>query len=302
MTNPDAPVVLLIEDDPVGIASLAGILGNTSELVVCRTLSEARQLLSAEIDLILLDLYLPDGSGIEFLDYLKTRSEFESLPVMCISGSDRISDIEKAFHHGATDYVLKPFNKTIISAKIATLIDLKRKTCQLAEAALTDPLTNIGNRRVFDRQLDIEWRRASRSGGSVGLILLDMDNFKRINDTFGHSEGDKCLQALADTINTRCARAGDVSARLGGDEFAVIIPAANVSGTIATANDLLALVQQRQVAVTTNNTPHPGFTVSIGCWAMQPTGSTHYNELFNKADKHLYSAKGEGGRNCVRPL
>jgi diguanylate cyclase (GGDEF)-like protein len=302
MSISKAPVILLIEDDPVGISSLAGILGDRVELVVCKTLTDARRLLTDEIDLILLDLYLPDGSGIEFLNYLKNQTDYESLPVMCISSSDRIQDIEQAFQHGATDYVLKPFNKTIISAKIATLVDLKRKTDQLAAAALSDPLTNIGNRRLFDRQLDSEWHRASRLNSFVGLILIDVDNFKQINDQLGHGQGDRCLQVLADTLSLRFARAGDITARLGGDEFAVIMPGANLKGTITAANTLLTLLHSSQSTTITTRRKNPAFTVSIGCWAMQPTSSEGHSELVSRADQNLYQAKEEGGRDCVRPI
>ena len=302
MQTNEVPVVLLVEDDPVGISSLAGILGSAYELIICQTLGEARQLLTHETDLILLDLYLPDGSGIDFLDYLRNLPDFDSLPVMCISSSDQISDIEQAFQHGATDYVLKPFNPTIVSAKIATLIDLKRKTDLLATAAMTDPLTGIGNRRLFDQQLEIEWRRAKRHGGFVGLILIDLDHFKQINDSLGHGAGDEVLRRLAHSIQSRFVRAGDVCARIGGDEFAVITPGTDPTGTILAASDLLKSIQQPRQKADSNQISPPHYTISMGCWALEPSLADNQTELMEHADRHLYQAKREGGRNCVRPL
>ena len=138
MSNEEQPVVLVVEDNPTGIASLVGILGAACELVVAKTLAEAERCLSPDMDLVLLDLYLPDGNGIEFLKRLKSDPLYQELPVICMSASDQSSDIEEAFREGAIDYVLKPFNKIILSAKVSTFVDFKRKTNLLAAQALRD--------------------------------------------------------------------------------------------------------------------------------------------------------------------
>ncbi|HEA52519.1 hypothetical protein LCGC14_0706890 [marine sediment metagenome] len=297
-----APIVLIVEDDPVGIASLAGILGDACELVISQSLAEARRLLSEEIDIVLLDLYLPDGSGLDFLNELRASELYAYVPAICISASDKIQDIEEAFRHGATDYVLKPFNKTILSAKVSTFIDLKRKTDMLAAAALTDPLTGIGNRRLFNQQLDLEWRRARRQDCSVGLVLIDLDHFKKINDQYGHAQGDLCLQKLATAMNTCFVRAGEVVARLGGDEFAALIPGADLRNTITVANNLAHAVQTELQNCLNFAKTYTPFTLSIGCAATQPSSHSNTAELIAAADKSLYEAKEDGGRNCVRPL
>ncbi|MGO1501546.1 MAG: GGDEF domain-containing response regulator [Marinobacter sp.] len=296
------PTVLIVEDEPVGIASLTGILGDACDLIISQSIAQARRLLSEEIDIVLLDLYLPDGSGLDFLNELRASKLYAYVPVVCISASDQTQDIEEAFLHGATDYVLKPFNQTILSAKVSTFIDLKRKTDMLAAAALTDPLTGIGNRRLFDQQLDLEWRRARRQDSSVGLVLVDLDHFKAINDQYGHAQGDSCLQNLAKVMNSSFARAGEVVARLGGDEFAAILPGADLPCTIAAANQMAKAIQaecQNAEHATKND---PTFTVSVGCAAAQPSSLSNATELIETADKSLYEAKEDGGRDCVRPL
>ena len=297
-----APTVLIVEDEPVGIASLAGILGGACELIISQSLAEARLLLSDEIDIVLLDLYLPDGSGLDFLNELRASELYAYVPVVCISASDQIQDIEEAFRHGATDYVLKPFNKTILSAKVSTFIDLKRKTDMLAEAALTDPLTGIGNRRMFNQQLDLEWRRAWRQDSSVGLILVDLDHFKQINDRYGHAQGDLCLQQLATVMNSSFARAGEVVARFGGDEFVALIPGANLHSTITAANNFAKAVHTELHNCLQFAKPCTPFTLSIGCTATHPSSLSSTAELIEAADKSLYEAKEDGGRSCVRPL
>src|SRR5680860_569780 len=297
-----APSVLIVEDEPVGIASLVGILGDACELIISQSLAEARRLLSEEIDIVLLDLYLPDGSGLDFLNELRASELYAFVPVICISASDQTQDIEEAFRHGATDYVLKPFNKTILSAKVSTFIDLKRKTAMLAEAAVTDPLTGIGNRRLFNRQLDLEWRRAMRRDSSVGLILIDLDHFKQINDQYGHAQGDLCLQKLASAMNSSFARAGEVVARLGGDEFAALIPGADLRSTITAANHFAQAVKAELQNCLDFAKTYTPFTISVGCSATQPSSISNTAELIEAADRSLYVAKEDGGRDCVRPL
>lgn len=296
------PTILIVEDEPVGIASLVGILGDACELIISQNLAEANGLMSDEIDIVLLDLYLPDGSGLDFLNELRASERFAYVPVVCISASDNAQDIEEAFRHGATDYVLKPFNKTILSAKVSTFIDLKRKTDMLAEAALIDPLTGIGNRRLFNQQLDLEWRRARRQNSSIGLVLVDLDHFKQINDLHGHAHGDLCLQKLAASMDTNFARAGEVVARLGGDEFVALIPGADLQSTVLADNHLIQSVQAELQNHSQFADTCAAFTISVGCSAIQPSSASNADELVEAADKSLYEAKEDGGRNCVRPI
>ena len=299
MSGSDKPVVLIVEDNPTGIASLVGILGSACELVVAKSLAQARRCLAPAVDLVLLDLYLPDGKGIELLRQLKRDSEYQSVPVLCISGSDDTVDIAEAFSEGAIDYVLKPFNQTILSAKVSTFVDFKRKSDLLASQAMADPLTGIGNRRLFEQQLALEWRRAWRHGTPLGLALIDLDNFKAINDQLGHALGDTCLQRLARAMKTTFGRAGDVVARLGGDEFVAILPGASADNTVKAAQRLRRALHCEDDRGEEGTCPI--FTISIGCHALVPDDTTQPPDLVEAADRQLYKAKGEGGRDCVRP-
>ena len=301
MSHKKQPVVLVVEDNPTGIASLVGILGAACELVVAKSLAEAKRCLSPDMDAVLLDLYLPDGKGIEFLKRLKSAPAYRELPVICISASDQSSDIEEAFREGAIDYVLKPFNKIILSAKVSTFVDFKRKTDLLAAQALRDTLTGIGNRRMFEQQLDLEWRRALRNELSLGLALVDMDHFKNINDQYGHAQGDSCLQLLATSMEKVFGRAGDLVARLGGDEFVAMLPSTTLNGTVRAAKRLEQVLEAELETCRHTGQACPNFSVSVGCYAVVPHKETNSSELKEAADQYLYEAKREGGRNCVRP-
>ncbi|WP_148861336.1 GGDEF domain-containing response regulator [Marinobacter fonticola] len=293
--------ILIIEDDAVGITSLEGILGERFDLVIARTVDEAKRLISPDIDLILLDLYLKDESGLDFLRHIKSYRQFAYLPIIVISGSHRESDIESAFEIGAVDYVLKPFNQVILGAKASTFIDLKKKTDKLASAAYTDPLTGTANRRLFEEQLGTEWRRALRHQTQLSLFLVDLDKFKQINDTHGHPVGDTCLITLAHTMQRTIARAGDVIARLGGDEFAVLLPNTKLNDAVLVANRLQTTLKTllENASADTDGCPH--FTLSIGCASVIPNQTVTQTNLIEQADRELYKAKELGGRDCVSP-
>lgn len=294
--------ILIVEDDPVTITGLVSILGTAYELIITKSLAEAKRVISEEVDLILLDLHLPDGSGIGFLDYVKAFENLTTIPVVCVSSSETTRNIEQAFNQGAIDYVVKPFNRTILSAKISTFIDLKRKTDLLSSHALSDPLTGIGNRRLFDQKLDAELKRASRQNTAIGLVLIDVDNFKTINDTYGHSHGDLCLTILAEAMGDTFARAGDVIARLGGDEFSAILPSNDLNQTTCVAKQLLQTLGAHQDNLNLTREDPLAITVSIGCCSTGPDQFLTAASLISDADKNLYDAKELGGRNCVRPI
>lgn len=302
MSRNEKPVVLIVEDNPTGIASLVGILGASCDLIVAESLAEAKRCLAPEVDLVLLDLYLPDGKGIEFLAYLSASYSRQQIPVICISASDQDKDIEEAFREGAIDYVLKPFNKTILSAKVSTFVDFKRKTDLLADYALQDPLTGVGNRRLFERQMRLEWRRAKRQQLSIGVAMVDLDYFKKINDQYGHAQGDACLQRLAAAMEKTFCRAGEVVARLGGDEFAAILPGVTQESVVRAAVRLNDFLEQERDNCRLSQEVCPNFTTSIGCFSMIPDQGSSLEELVEKADQYLYEAKREGGRDCVRPI
>lgn len=300
MNRFDRGQVLIVEDNPTGIASLVGILSDRWDLVIAKSLSEARRLLSNEVDLVLLDLYLPDGKGVELLKFVKENGEFENLPTICISASDEIDDIEEAFTIGAVDYVVKPFNKTILRSKVATCIDLKRKSDLLSSQALRDPLTGIGNRRMFEQYLDNEWRRAMRQGHAIGVVLVDLDKFKHLNDTYGHQQGDRCLQLLARTMESAFCRAGDFVVRLGGDEFVAVLPGSSLESTIKGANRFTERLANACLQCPQSDTC-PSFTVSAGCASTVPQEGSSSKELIAVADVQLYEAKEIKGTNSVRP-
>lgn len=169
---------------------------------------------------------------------------------------------------------------------------LEEANRRLEELSFLDGLTEIANRRQFEQILDLEWRRAVRSGAPLSLILADIDNFKKFNDTNGHQVGDRCLRDVATLMDTIVQRAGDQVARYGGEEFVAILPETDAEGAASIA-------ERMRQAVETLETDGGRVTVSFGVATIIASDRSHTGALVAAADSALYEAK-RAGRNCVR--
>ena len=171
---------------------------------------------------------------------------------------------------------------------------------ELERLANLDGLTQIANRRSFDRAMDREWKRLRRETGVLSLILCDVDNFKAFNDTYGHQAGDKCLRSIARVLNSNIKRPADLAARYGGEEFAVILPNTSAEGAFYQAESFRSAIEMLLI-------PHSGsptgdhVTVSFGVSTFVPGDDAAPEDLIAKADEALYKAK-ESGRNKVVAL
>jgi len=161
---------------------------------------------------------------------------------------------------------------------------------------VVDALTGIANRRRFDEALAVEWRRGLRMGSRLSLLLLDVDHFKRYNDTYGHVRGDSCLKQIAEAALDVVLRPADLVARYGGEEFAVVLPTTDAVGAQAVADEICQAVRNR--ALPHQGNPHGVVTISIGCASVVPHRGMAPKDLIDLADKALYQAKN-AGRNRV---
>lgn len=164
---------------------------------------------------------------------------------------------------------------------------------ELELASLTDGLTQVPNRMHFDRQLAYEWSRQCRRGGHLAVLVVDLDHFKNINDSFGHPFGDTCLRAVAQALRAGCGRSTDFVARYGGEEFVVLLPDSELAGAECVAQQLL---EQVRALVLQSDTLEVRVTCSIGVAAMRPSHMLRPAQLVQHADNALYAAK-HGGRN-----
>lgn len=243
----------------------------------------------------------PDAivAGVPVFDELQGDDGLDTVPFVVIA-RDR-GALLSALARGAHDGVLAPFDQTELEARVVAALRVTARHDQLlasnrrlAEQALTDDLTGLANRRHGERQLEREIALAVRKGTDLGLLRVDVDHFKAINDEQGHQAGDRVLREVARRLGD-AVRGGDLLARWGGDEFVAILPATERAGVLRAAERLRAAVAGSPVGVDDVATP---VTISVG-WAHW-MGDTP-GDLLARADRALYRAK-DGGRNQVFPL
>ena len=180
-------------------------------------------------------------------------------------------------------------------------VELRRANDRLTQQSLSDPMTGIANRRMFDDFLKKEWRRATREQSPLSLILIDVDNFKKYNDSLGHQQGDMCLIAVAAVLQLHVQRPADLVARYGGEEFAVILPGTNLEGAVHMAETLRRAIRDMRIEHPASETS-PYVTLSMGLVSVAPSptdGDGGMEALLARADQALYQAK-DAGRDQVR--
>jgi diguanylate cyclase (GGDEF)-like protein len=175
---------------------------------------------------------------------------------------------------------------------------LQKANEELQRLAALDSLTQIANRRRFDNQLNLEWRRALRDNRSLAVIMCDIDYFKNYNDTYGHVKGDDALYAVAQAISASLKRPMDLVARYGGEEFAVLLPNTDIEGAVQLAGELkrsIGILRIEHAA----SPDHGIITLSFGAAAVTPDGNMQPKELIEAADRALYQAKARGRNRIV---
>ncbi len=171
--------------------------------------------------------------------------------------------------------------------------ELREANKRLEELTRSDPLTGLANRRHFDELKEVEFRRAQRLGQPLSVLMCDVDFFKRYNDTYGHALGDQCLQAVAGTLKSVFARAGELVARMGGEEFAVLLPGCDANNARKAAERLRQAMAT--LAMKHANSPVAAHvTLSIGVAQFDPETTDRFDQLLQRADQALYRAKSQG--------
>lgn len=245
--------------------------------------------------IVVCDVMLPDMSGIELCDHLRNAPELDGTYVVMITAYDSQKRKRDALHAGADDYLIKPYDTVELEAKVRNGLRIAELQQRLRRAAVTDPLTGLWNHGQFRDLLDNEFARTRRYGGAVSLLMLDLDHFKAVNDTYGHEVGNVVLKSAARHI-AESVRDIDSVARYGGEEFAVVCPQTRLEEATNLAERIRAsLAEQLRVAA------HPELHVyaSIGVACSTDADVMSAEDLAAAADQALYVAKTHG-RNQVR--
>lgn len=290
--------ILIIDDSANSSILLKAILNKESfpNIFASTSLDTAYTILAKEnIDLILLSYVLPIVSGIETCQLLSSDLLYEDIPIVMVTASNDIQTLQLSFEHGAVDYISKPFNGQELIARVQAHLIRKYISDTRKKIAITDPLTNIYNRRHFDTIFDLFYTRATSENKSLSFFMIDIDNFKKYNDNYGHQKGDETLKAVAGVLNEQLHRTDDYLFRIGGEEFTILLYDTTMdflrilSEKIHTALSLLNIEHR-------NNEEYGRVTISIGVFTTICNHKISKFEVYDRADKALYRSK-ENGRS-----
>jgi len=289
--------ILIIDDSPDALTVAKTRLAHEGHEILCA--GGGKEGLEAagreNPDLVLLDVDMPDINGFDVCRRLKADARLCMVPVIFLSGSSGPEEKVKGLNIGAVDFVTKPFDAFELRARVNAALRTKQMQDLLIEHAQIDPLTGLANRRGLDERLAQEWARLLRHGGCLSVIMADLDDFKRVNDQFGHPAGDEVLRQVARLLADGC-RESDMPARYGGEEFVVIAPETTAQAAADLAERLRMSICFRPLAVRGKAVE---VTVSLG--VADNEGLKTPEELVQAADEALYCAKS-AGRNCVKRL
>jgi diguanylate cyclase (GGDEF)-like protein len=288
--------ILLVEDNDVDAQLTQDILAewNIEQFDITRVarLADAfTQLGRARFDAVLLDLSLPDGYGLSTLRQMMAANP--TIPIIVLSGVSDQTLALQAVQHGAQDYLVKGHGQPeLLVRSIRYAIERKRAEERLTFLAQYDQLTGLVNRTLFRDRLVQAMARSKRLQQPLGLMLLDLDRFKAVNDTLGHAVGDQLLKAVAGRLH-ECVREVDTVARMGGDEFTIILEGLSCEQDIATVARRITgslaspfHIQEHQASI----------GVSIGI-TVYPSDDHEIDDLLKHADAAMYRAKQQGGNS-----
>jgi two-component system cell cycle response regulator len=296
--------VLIVDDDRVQCAHMAKMVKEwDTEPFTAQSLSDALRLhKEGRPDLVLLDVLMPHVDGYKMAQMFKRESPF--VPIILLTALDDIDSKRRALSAGADEFLSKPVNALELQIRMSSMLRIKRLADQLESAnkslaalATTDALTQLANRRHFETRLVDEFQRWKRYKHPLTCIMLDVDHFKKVNDTYGHPVGDKVLIQVAAAIRG-ATRTTDFVARYGGEEFVILTPETPVVSADVVAERLRAAIFKR----TTEKSEEegiPAVTASLGI-ASTDLGIESGDDLVKRADEALYRAKREGRNRVVR--
>ena len=309
--------VLVVEDNASISMVISRIIKGMGHVVTCAEDGEvALSLLEHnEYHLVLMDVELPGINGYEATaEIRKTTPNW--IPIIFLSANTEDSYIAKGIESGGDDYLSKPVKPMVLRAKINAMSRIAEMQKELGEAntgltraneelqrlSCLDGLTSTTNRRGFDSQFGVEWRRSLRESSPLSVMMIDIDEFKGFNDNHGHLAGDDCLRGVAQAIGSQLVRPGDLIARYGGEEFSVLLPNTDLDGAQNVADRIMdALFKANLSYPESSVSDRATISLGISCTTQLVSGFDKQDRsvLLKYADEALYAAKDSGRNRTV---
>lgn len=290
--------ILIVDDTKINIEIIMELLGDKYDMI---SSSDGKSAISIakekKPDLILLDIVMPEMDGFEVCKELKNCTQTKDIPVMFLTAQTDEDSIEKAYDMGGIDYITKPFRAKELIARVNRELELVKLQNELKLLASTDSMTQLYNRRYFTKVSEHILDLAKREKQELCVIIIDIDKFKTINDTYGHSIGDEVIIEFSKILQEE-QRKSDIACRFGGEEFVLLLPKTNIEGAVTVAQKIREKTQSITVQ-TSNISLH--FTVSLGVSSIFTETENSIEMAINRADEALYEAKNRGrNRVCVK--
>lgn len=321
-SDESAIVVFLVDDQAMIGEAVRRALASETDIVFhyCASANDAVAMAERlKPSVILQDLVMPEVDGLTLVGHYRANPATCDIPIIVLSSKEDAAVKSQAFAADVSDYLVKLPDKIELIARIrhhskSYLNRLQRDAAYraLSESQLkliemnqvlqrlshVDGLTGLSNRRYLDEFLEIEWRRAARELTEFALLMIDVDNFKKYNDTYGHLAGDEVLKQVATAMRSCLHRPADLTARFGGEEFVVVLPGTNAGGARLIGDRICAAVEAQQVTHGAEGAG-PVVTVSIGGAATMPVRGKVAADLLAAADAALYDAKRSGKNRAI---
>ena len=300
MNNAQKRSILVVDDENSNIMVLSHILSPDYTVYVAKNGKNAIHAAEKYLpDIILLDIIMPEMDGYAIIAALKESEKTRDTPVIFITGLNNADDEERGLTLGAVDYIIKPFSPAIVKLRVRNQIKMLDQYNMIERLSMLDQLTELPNRRSFDNRLHVEWGRAMREQEPISILLMDVDRFKKYNDTYGHQQGDIALQSVAGNIQAALKRSCDFAARWGGEEFIALLPNTCLGGALEIAEQIRGNIENMEIPFPSGTATK--VTISIGVHTWKRGSAETITGFISKADEALYTAK-KTGRNRVCPI
>jgi len=296
--NPVKKISVLVVDDEPDIVRIVGraLQGAGYKVLEAYDATSAWKLLRRNpVDIIVCDIMMPEVSGLDLCRSVKRDARLQECHFILLTAKSGVDERVAGLDAGADDYIPKPFDIQELLARVNAGRRIVSSRRQLHEDSVTDPLTGLYTRRVLWAFLDKELARARRYDYDLSMLVIDIDHFKRLNDTYGHLAGDEVLRQIGRLIRQRL-RKSDVAVRFGGEEFVLLLPQTDSSGAEVLGRRLCEAVCNKQFQY--QDKPLPA-AVSIGAASLADYPDATPQTLFEQADAAMYQAKQAGGNRVL---
>ena len=286
--------VLVVDDSAVARKMIAKQLMNQNLMVTeASSVEEAKTLLDEHhFDLVMTDHEMGKRNGLDLVRLIRRTCSPYELPIVVITGSDDQTLVARYLKSGATDFLSKPFSNEELISRVSLILSAKQMFDQLRYNAMNDPLTGIFNRRYLGEAGPKLVSQAARYGTPLSLAVVDIDFFKKINDTYGHEAGDEVLVSVAGLLR-QSLRQSDTVIRFGGEEFVIILPHTPLHHGVVICDKIRQKIEDKVIKI---DETEVSVSVSMGLTTFQKEDSVE--SMIHRADTHLYEAKAHG-RNRV---